>query len=223
MKIYIDSANINEINELNNLMPIDGVTTNPSIICKENRNNSLELLKQIREILRDDQLLFTQVIEDNYDKLIDQAYQLLNLLGKDTVIKIPVTFNGLKAIQYLEKNNINTLATAVFHPQQTNWAAKAGAKYVAPYVNRIDHHGGDGIKVVKESLCIIKNYDYKSEVVAASFKNTKQLHECALIGTHSITASPNILKQSFSHLSSSSSVAQFQQDWIDKYGSKKLT
>ncbi|MGJ9385017.1 transaldolase family protein [Salipaludibacillus sp. CF4.18] len=222
MKIYIDSANIDEIKELNNILPIDGVTTNPSILSKETNESPISLLKHIREVLHKDQLLFAQVIEDEYDKLINQAYQLLDQVGKDTVIKIPVTSNGLKAIQYLEKNNITTLATAVFHPQQTNWAAKAGATYVAPYVNRIDHHGGDGLKVVKESLFLINNFDYNCQVIAASFKNSKQVHDCAMLGTHSITASPDILKQSLSHLSTSSSIDQFQQDWVNTFGSKNL-
>ncbi|MCE7792918.1 fructose-6-phosphate aldolase [Salipaludibacillus sp. CUR1] len=222
MNLFIDSASVTDIKEIISIFPVDGVTTNPSLISKENPASSLKLLGDIREILSDQQLLFAQVIHDDYDKLIEQAYQLVNSLGDNTVIKIPVTPNGLKAIQHLYNENYKTLATAVFTAQQTHWAAKAGATYVAPYVNRIDHHGGDGVQVVKNSLAILGNYGYNCQVLAASFKNSKQIFDCTLAGSHALTASPDLLKHSYAHLSSGTSAVQFQRDWEDTFGDMEL-
>ena len=137
MKLFIDDANIEAIKRLCDLYPIDGVTTNPSILSKQNRNPE-EVLKEIREIIGEDGILFAQAIPTDAEGMVKDAEAIVHVLGKNTVVKIPCIPEGFKAIRILKKKGIPTCGTVVYTPMQAYLAAKAGASYVAPYVNRID-------------------------------------------------------------------------------------
>ncbi|MDV2685554.1 transaldolase family protein [Alkalihalophilus lindianensis] len=133
-------------------------------------------------------------------------------------IKVPAIKEGYKALKELNLLGINTLATAIFIPQQALMAAGCGADYVAPYVNRIDNVSGDGIKVVSEIVEVYNTHQLKTEVMAASFKNVTQVHKCSLVGAQFITASPDVIEEHHSHPSSEISVNQFTKDWQERFG-----
>lgn len=193
MKLIIDDANINLITTIYEYYPVDGVTTNPSILSK-NGKNPYEVLHEIRNFIGKDAELHVQVVSKNCEGMLEDANRILEELGDNTFVKIPVTREGLRAIKILSSKGINITATAIYTSMQAYLAGKAGAKYVAPYVNRIDNMGFDGIHVAKEIHDIFKANDIKCEVLAASFKNSKQVLELAKCGVGASTVSPDVIE-----------------------------
>ena len=192
MELYIDSANVKEIKRLCDLYPIDGVTTNPTILARENQN-PIPVLKEIRAIIGDDSLLFAQAIPKDADGMLRDAHALIKLLGENTVIKLPAVPEGFKAIRILNEEGILTCATLVYTPLQAYLAAKAGADYVAPYVNRIDNMGYDGTATVMEIQDILNEHGYETKVLAASFRNSQQVLSLCAYGIESATCSPAVI------------------------------
>jgi fructose-6-phosphate aldolase 2 len=217
LEILVDSANLDSIRELNTLFPIDGVTTNPTIIVKE-KKPFLPLLKEIRNIIGEEKMLFAQVLHEKAEGMLEEGLQLNEEIGGKLYVKIPVTDEGIKAIKFLKTNGIKTLATTIYTPMQAFIAAKAGAEYVAPYVNRIDNLAGNGVQVVTEIVKIFERHHLPCKVLAASFKNTQQVHHVCLEGAHGITAAPDIIKALIAHPSTDLNVNQFKIDWLQYYG-----
>lgn len=193
MKLIIDHANLEKIKKLYSYYPVDGVTTNPSILAKEKRN-PYEVLKEIRKFIGKDGELHVQVISKIAEDMIKEAYKIIEVLGENTYVKIPVTREGLKAIKILSKEGINITATAIYTQMQAYLAGKAGAKYAAPYVNRIDNLGANGIQVAKDIDDIYKKNNINTEVLAASFKNSQQVLELAKYGIGAATVSPSVME-----------------------------
>lgn len=193
MKLIIDHANLEKIKKLYSYYPVDGVTTNPSILAKEKRN-PYEVLKEIRKFIGKDGELHVQVISKIAEDMIKEAYKIIKVLGENTYVKIPVTREGLKAIKILSKEGINITATAIYTQMQAYLAGKAGAKYAAPYVNRIDNLGANGIQVAKDIDDIYKKNNINTEVLAASFKNSQQVLELAKYGIGAATVSPSVME-----------------------------
>lgn len=193
MKLIIDHANLEKIKEMYSYYPVDGVTTNPSILAKENRN-PYEVLKEIREFIGKDGELHVQVISKIAEDMVKEAYKIIEVLGQNTYVKIPVTREGLKAIKILSKEGINITATAIYTQMQGYLAGKAGAKYAAPYVNRIDNLGANGIQAAKDIHDIYIKNGIKTEVLAASFKNSQQVLELAKYGIGAATVSPDVME-----------------------------
>jgi fructose-6-phosphate aldolase 2 len=221
MKIVIDSANVKEIRDLNEYYSIDGVTTNPSIIVKEQRP-FLPLLKEIRNVIGEEKELFVQVISNKAENMVEEAHYVTNSISGEVVIKVPVTVEGIKAIKLLKAEGIRTLATTVYTPMSAFVAAKAGAEYVAPYVNRIDNLG-NGTNVVSEITQIFSIHNLPCQVLAASFKNVKQLLNVALVGAHGITASPELIKAMLEHSSVEKDVCKFRDEWVQLYGKEAMS
>lgn len=221
MNLFIDSADVNKIKILNEYYSIDGVTTNPSIIVKEGKPY-LPLLKEIQRIIGMEKELFVQTIAEKAEKIVEEAKYIQDLLQGNVVIKIPVTSEGLKAIKILSGIGIRTLATTVYTPLNAYLAAKAGANYVAPYVNRIDNLTGNGIKVVKEIVEIFLKSNFTCEVLAASFKNTQQVLEVCLVGAQGVTVSPDIIEAFLKVPSIEENVEQFRKEWLDLYETESL-
>lgn len=193
MLLFIDDANINEIRRIYDLYPVDGVTTNPSILAKAGKN-PVETVKEIREFIGEDGILFVQAVALTPEGMIEDAHRIVELFGKNTVVKIPSVPEGFKAIRELKKEGILTCGTVVYTAMQGYLAAKAGASYVAPYVNRIDNMGYDGIKVTKDIHDIlVKNHLDDCMVLAASFKNSQQVLELCEYGIGSSTAAPAVI------------------------------
>lgn len=216
MKLLIDDAHIEEIKRIYDLYPIDGVTTNPSILYKTGKDPR-ETLQEIRSFIGEDALLFAQAVADDAEGMVKDAHCITALTGKNTIVKIPSVPEGFKAIRMLKKEGILTCGTVVYTPMQALLAAKAGASYVAPYVNRIDNMGYDGVRVSEEIQDIFDNNGMTCEVLAASFKNSQQILELAKYGIPAATAAPSVIDAFVKNPAIDSAVEDFVNDF------KKLT
>lgn len=220
--IYIlDTADLEAIRHCCRYYPIDGVTTNPSIIAKAN-TDFWELAENIRSIIGNDKMLHVQTTQTEAKKMVEEAVLLKKRLGGEFYVKIPICEEGLRAAAELKKMNIGVTVTAVFTPAQALMAAKAGADFVAPYVNRLDNILGDGTKVVGEIVEVLENYGLPCKVLAASFKNAQQVHECALYSCHSVTVTYDVLKDLISHPMTDAAISGFEKDWKNVYGNKTI-
>ncbi|MED3822628.1 fructose-6-phosphate aldolase [Priestia flexa] len=221
MQLVIDSANIDKIKKLIEFLPIDGVTTNPSIIVKEQKP-FFPMLEEIRYVIGEEKELFVQVIATNAKDMVEEAKYICKVLGGNVLVKIPVTMEGIKAIKQLKREGIRTLATTIYTPVNAYLAAKAGAEYVAPYVNRIDNLTGNGVKVVTEITEVFSRHNLSCKVLAASFKNVQQIHNVCLAGAHGVTAAPELIEALVEHPSIEENVEKFRKDWFDQYGEESL-
>lgn len=221
MLYLLDTANISEIKRCLDLYPIAGVTTNPSIIAREERPY-LELLQEIRSIIGPEKMLYAQVLAQEANKMVNEAEHLDEELGTNTYVKVPVIPEGIKAIKALSKKGIKTTATAVFTPQQAVISARAGADFVAPYVNRIDNISAKGVRVVSEIKESFKIHNLDSQVIAASFRNVEQINNCCLAGSDAITAAPELIEELLTHPMTDEGVENFVADWKTTYDRKEL-
>ncbi|NFR87284.1 MULTISPECIES: fructose-6-phosphate aldolase [unclassified Clostridium] len=215
--IYIlDTANLQEIKRAYEFYPMEGVTTNPSIISKE-KGDFIKILKNIREIIGNDSMLHAQVLSLKAEDMIEEAKYISEQVGGNIYIKIPVTPDGIKAIKILSKEGYKITATAIFTAQQALIAAKAGAYFVAPYVNRIDNISGNGVEVVGEIIELLEFNNLNTKVLAASFKNVQQVNDVALRGCQSVTVGSDIMDKLIEHPLTELSVKQFINDWENVY------
>ena len=221
MVYILDTANIEDIKHCNEFYPLSGVTTNPSIIAKENRN-FWDIVKDIRNIIGPDKLFFAQTVQTTAEKIVEEAKLMNEKSGGDFCVKIPITEEGLKATMELKKLGIKVLMTAIFTPAQALIAAKAGADFVAPYVNRIDNIAGNGCGVVSEIVDQFALYNLPCKVLAASFKNTEQVNRCAAVGCQCATVNLDILKAVISHPLTDAAIDGFNKDWAGIYGNKTI-
>lgn len=212
MKLFIDDANIEAIQKMYTYYPIDGVTTNPSILAKV-KANPKDVLLEIRKIIGDDGTLFVQALGKDVNTLVEDAKAITKVLGKNTVVKIPSIPEGFQAIRTLKQLDITTCATVVYTPMQAYLGAKAGASYVAPYVNRIDNMGYDGIYATKQIHDILVKNNMDCIVLAASFKNSQQVLELAQYGVGSATLAPDIIEG----LVKNSAIDQAVNDFIKDF------
>ena len=220
--IYIlDTADLNAIKHCNEFYPLAGVTTNPSIISKEN-TDFWKLLKDIRAIIGEDKMLHVQTVQTEASKMVEEAKLLKSTLGGDFYVKVPIGEEGLKATMELKKLGIGVTMTAIFTPAQALMAAKAGASFVAPYVNRLDNILGDGTEVVAQIVEELEIHELDCKVLAASFKNAEQVHKCALAGCHSVTVTDDIMKNLISHPMTDAAIVGFEKDWKKAYGDKTI-
>lgn len=217
MKLYIDDANVSEIRRLIDLYPIDGVTTNPSILSKV-KGDPIEVLKEIRTILGEEKELFVQAIPTDAEGMVKDARAIVGLLGKNTVVKIPSVPEGFKAIRILREEGIKTCGTVVYTPMQAYLAAKAGASYVAPYVNRIDNMGYDGIGITEQIQDILTMHDFDCEVLAASFKNSQQVLTLCTYGIGAATCAPAVIDAFVKNLAIDGAINDFISDFVKVAG-----
>lgn len=222
MQYIIDTAQIDAIRKCAEFYPIDGVTTNPTIISKE-RTGFTSLIKEIRDIIGPDKMLHIQTTEEVAEKIVAEAIALQGAVGGDFYIKIPVSPEGLKATMILSKMGIKVTMTAIFTQQQALIAAKAGAAYVAPYINRLDSIVSDGVHVVEEIVQMFRAHDLSTKVLAASFKNAEQIHKVAMVGGHAVTISPDLFEKLVYHPLTLYAIDDFNADWQSVYGDKKIT
>lgn len=220
--IYIlDTADLAAIKHCNEFYPLSGVTTNPSIIAKA-KTDFWPLVEKIREIIGKDKMLHVQTTKEKAEDIVAEAKLLKERLGGEFYIKIPIGEEGLKATMMLKKLGIGVTMTAIFTPTQALMAAKAGASFVAPYVNRLDNIIGDGVNVVAEIVNQLELYGLDCQVLAASFKNAEQVHKCAAVGCHSVTVTDDIMKILISHPMTDAAIAGFNKDWRGVYGDKTI-
>jgi putative transaldolase len=218
-KILIDSADIKKAREIERYYTIAGITTNPTILSKI--EGSLEdKLKELKEFTYGKYEVHIQTTESEVEKIVEEAKKLRDYFGESFYIKIPVTKAGLEAIKLCSKENIRVTATAILTAMQALAAAKNGANYVAPYVNRMENVGQDA----KEAILEISNLliDYPTEILAASFKNVKQVQDILRCGAEAVTIAPEIIEASIWHPYTDKSVFDFEKDWGNRFGDKKI-
>ena len=218
-KILIDSADIKKAREIERYYTIAGITTNPTILSKI--EGSLEdKLKELKEFTYGKYEVHIQTTESEVEKIVEEAKKLRDYFGESFYIKIPVTKAGLEAMKLCSKENIRVTATAILTAMQALAAAKNGANYVAPYVNRMENVGQDA----KEAILEISNLliDYPTEILAASFKNVKQVQDILRCGVEAVTIAPEIIEASIWHPYTDKSVFDFEKDWGNRFGDKKI-
>lgn len=209
MKIFIDTANINEIKEANTWGIIDGVTTNPSLIAKEGRDLQ-EVINEICSIV--DGPISAEVISLECDKMVEEAMEL-GKLHKNIVIKIPMCIEGLKAVKILTEKGIKTNVTLIFSSQQALLAAKAGATYVSPFVGRLDDIGAIGVELISEIANIFEVHNMQTEIISASIRNPIHVSECAMAGSDIATIPFKVLEQMAKHPLTDIGIAKFLSDY----------
>jgi transaldolase len=211
MKIFLDTANLKEIETGVEWGIIDGVTTNPSLAAKEaDKLTFNELVKKILGMVNGPVSL--EVLSLESEKMVEEAKKLAKL-GKNVVVKVPITAEGVKAIKTLSGLGIKTNATLIFTPIQALLAAKAGASYVSPFVGRLDDIGEDGMHVVEDIRTIFDNYNIATEIIVASVRHPIHVYQSALIGADVVTLPFNVLEKLFKHPKTDEGIQRFLEDW----------
>ncbi len=223
MKLLLDTANLADIRYFHTYYPIVGITTNPTILAREG-GDVLFRLREIRSIIGEDMELHVQVMESEYEKILEEAEVIVDLLGnkKNTFIKIPATPVGLRATRELASRGYGITVTAILSAGQAMVAANAGAAYVAPYVSRLENISSNGVETVSEIQAVFDAGAYKTEVLAASFKTAREVLEVALTGAGAATVSPDVMKYLMAHTNTDTSIITFHNDWGRAFGSRSL-
>lgn len=220
MELIIDSSNIEQIKELNDLLTITGVTTNPTILTKSGRE-AMDVVKDLCDVLSEDQLLFIQTVQTSFEGIMEEAKMISSIRNKNMYVKIPVTHEGLRAIKECKKLGIHTLATAIYTADQAFLAAMNGAEYLAPYTNRMCNYG-DGVQDVKDLIEMLRVNNMPAKVIAASFKNTYQVHELIKAGIQAVTVPCDVLYQMIDHPGTKIAVGEFSVNWQRAYNRNTL-
>lgn len=221
MKLILDTANLEDIRYFNTYYPIVGVTTNPTILSREG-GDIVKHLHEIRKIIGEEKELHIQVTETEHEKMIAEAKAIVKAFGKNTFVKIPATDVGLRATKTLSQEGYNVTVTAVLSAGQALLAANAGAKYVAPYVSRLENICENGVETVDEIQQIFDAAGSDTEILAASFKTAREVLEVALTGAGAATVSADVMKKLLAHTTTDTSIAGFAADWEKAFGKKTL-
>ncbi|WP_455481865.1 fructose-6-phosphate aldolase [Bartonella sp. B35(2025)] len=209
MKFFVDSAHIEDIKELHNLGLVDGVTTNPSLILKSGRN-ILEVTKEICSLVKGP--VSAEVTATEFEKIMKEA-AVLAKIADNICIKLPLTFDGLKACKALNAQGLKTNLTLCFSANQALLAAKAGATFVSPFIGRIEDYGMNGSKLLHEIRTIYNQYNFTTQILAASIRNINHVKEAALNGSDVATIPPTILKALIKHPLTDQGLQIFSADW----------
>lgn len=209
MKFFIDTANTDEIKEAVALGMVDGVTTNPSLIARENKKFE-DIIKEITEIV--DGPISAEVISLEADGMVEEGRKLA-AISANIVIKVPMTTEGLKAVNIFAKEGIKTNVTLIFSATQALLAAKAGASYVSPFVGRLDDISLPGMDLVSDIMTIFDNYGYTTEVIVASVRSPNHVLDAALIGADIATIPAKVITQLSKHPLTDKGIESFLADW----------
>ena len=218
MEFIVDTVNLEEIKDAVDHMPIVGVTSNPSIVKQTNPENFFEHMRKIREIIGMERSLHVQVISKNSDEMVAEAHRILKEIDDQVYIKVPVSYEGMKAIKTLKAEGVKVTATAVYDLMQAYMALAANVDYIAPYVNRIGNLGADPMDLISNLSDRIAVDGYNTKIVAASFKGVQQVRDSFNYGAHAITAPVAVLKQIFANPNIEKAVDDFNKDWYAMYG-----
>lgn len=213
MKFFIDTANLTEIKELNDLGLIDGVTTNPSLMAKvgvQGRAAVMEHYKTICEMVDGD--ISAEVISTDFEGMVKEGEELA-ALHENIVVKVPMIKEGVKAIRYFSQKGIKTNCTLIFSVGQAILAAKAGATYISPFVGRLDDISHDGMQLIADLVGIFANYGFDTEILAASIRHPRHIAECAEIGADVVTCPGSVILQLLKHPLTDNGLAKFLADY----------
>jgi len=214
MKIFVDTADLDEIRELASWGVVDGVTTNPTLVKRSGRSFE-EIINEIFKIV--DGPISLEVVSEKSEEMVKEAKGLVSRVSekyrKNVAIKIPMTSEGLKAVKKLKKEKIKTNVTLVFSANQALLAAKAGASFVSPFIGRLDDIGQEGMQIVEEIMEIFVNYDIETEVIVASIRHPIHVIEAARLGADIATIPPTVLKKMVRHSLTDKGIKSFLNDW----------
>ena len=220
MRFLIDDADIERIKALYYYYPIDGVTTNPSILAKCGRP-PYDALRDIRAFIGNKAELHVQVVSTTAEQMVEEGRKIERTLGNNTYIKIPSVPEGLRAMQILSSEGYHITATAIYTPMQAYLAAKAGAEYAAPYVNRIDNLGADGVATTKKIHDIYVHNHCDTRILAAGFKNSQQVQELCECGISCLTIAPEVIENLIKNANVTAAVQDFVTDFEALCGTGK--
>ena len=211
MKIFLDTANLESIRKFNDMGLLDGITTNPSLMSKEG-GDPKRVMEEITKIIKGDVSL--EVISTEYSGMIEEGKRLRQY-GKNVVVKVPMTPDGLKACKHLTSEGIPVNVTLIFSPNQALLAAKSGAKYVSPFIGRLDDIGKDGMNLIRDIKKIFDNYqdDFKTQILVASIRHPIHVIDAAKIGAHVVTLPPAVLDKMLQHPLTDIGLENFLSDW----------
>ena len=211
MKIFLDTANLESIRKFNDMGLLDGITTNPSLMSKEG-GNPKDVMQEITKIIKGDVSL--EVVSTEYSEMIEEGKRLRQY-GKNVVVKVPMTSDGLKACKSLSSEGIPVNVTLVFSPNQALLAAKSGAKYVSPFIGRLDDIGQDGMKLIEDIKKIFDNYkdNFKTQILVASIRHPIHVIDAAKIGADVVTLPPAVLDKMLQHPLTTIGLENFLSDW----------
>ncbi len=213
MKFCIDDADIERIRRLYEYYPLDGVSTNPTILLRAGRP-PYEVLKEIRELIGAEGELFVQVVSADSGTMVSEAHRIVKELGETTLVKVPCIPEGYRAMKQLHREGIRFIGTVVYTVMQGYLAAKCGAEYVAPYINRIDNLGFDGVQVAKDLHDAIMAGGLDSGLLAASFKNSQQVLELTKYGVKAVTVSCDVFEGMIKNAAIDAASNQFRRDFF---------
>jgi len=209
MKIFLDTANLESIRKFNDMGLLDGITTNPSLMSKEG-GNPKDGMAEITKIIKGDVSL--EVLSTEYSGMLDEGRTLRNY-GDNVVVKVPMTPDGLKACKALTAEGIPVNVTLIFSSNQAVLAAKAGAKYVSPFIGRLDDIGQDGMQLIKEIKTIFSNYSFGTQILVASIRHPLHVVDAAKIGADVVTLPPAVLDKMLKHPLTDIGLKNFLADW----------
>jgi transaldolase len=209
MKIFLDTANLDSIRKFNDMGLLDGITTNPSLMSKEG-GDPKTVMEEITKIIKGDVSL--EVVSTDYSGMIEEGKRLRQY-GKNVVVKVPMTPDGLKACKYLSSEGIPVNVTLVFSSNQALLAAKSGAKYVSPFIGRLDDIGQDGMHLIKEIKQIFDNYNFETKILVASIRHPMHVVDAAKIGADVVTLPPAVLEKMLQHPLTDIGLENFLTDW----------
>jgi len=209
MKFFLDTANVEEIKRINELGLVDGVTTNPTIIAKEGKDFE-EVIKEICSFV--DGPVSAEVTSSQAEEMIVEA-EGISKWADNVVVKIPMTEQGLKAVNNLSEKGIKTNVTLIFTVAQGLMAAKAGATYISPFLGRLDDIGTDSVALIKNLRTVLDNYGYKAEIISASVRGLEHVEKMAELGADIATIPGNLFPKLWSHPLTDKGIKQFEEDW----------
>ncbi len=209
MKIFLDTANLEAIKKYNDMGLLDGITTNPSLLSKEG-GDPQKTMEEICRIIKGDVSL--EVVSVNYEGMMEEGRRLRKY-GDNVVVKVPMTADGLKACKGLTAEGIPVNVTLIFSPNQAILAAKAGAKYVSPFIGRLDDVGKDGMNLIREIKQIFPNYNFKTQILVASIRHPMHVVDAAKIGAEVVTLPPGVLEKMLNHQLTDIGLKNFLADW----------
>ncbi len=209
MKIFLDTANIEKIKEAASWGILDGVTTNPTLVSREGKDFET-VVREILDVVKGPVSL--EVVSTQWREMVEEAKKLRRY-GDNVVIKIPITEDGLKATRTLSEMNIPVNVTLIFSPAQALLAAKAGARYLSPFIGRLDDISSYGMRLVEDILIMVENYDFNAEVIVASVRHPMHVLEAALLGAHIATVPYEVLKKMIKHPLTDIGLERFLKDW----------
>lgn len=218
MEFIIDTIDIAEIKEAITYLPITGVTSNPSIVKKTNPEDFFKHMQEIRNIIGMERSLHIQVISTECDEMIKEAHRIFTEIDKEVYIKIPASYEGIKAMKLLKKEGHNITATAVYDIMQAYIALTCNVDFISPYVNRIGNLGSDPFELIRELSNRIVRDKYDCKILAASFKGLQQVRNSFNAGAQAVTVPTDIIKAVFNNPNISKAINDFNQDWYLIFG-----